>query len=326
MDRRGSLDMAGLVLLFYRCAMGNRKDDYTILMAMASSPEKIAVLRAERWLITHVDRLGRARVLATIEAALKSYATSVCGSTWRTVRSCLARHQSILGHEKAARAIRILENPIEPAERKARPRRCKAVDEKTLEKIVSEARAAEDWELAAVLHVVAVTGCRPIELLSVSIRDIHAGWEITIKGAKTRHDRGLKERVLILEKGAGEHLDQAVAWVQRLDVKSLKALQERLAQLVYRLFPRRKARPSLYSFRHQLGAELKSTDKLSHQQVAAIMGHRSVQSVAVYGGRRRGSGRVGIIPSSKTVAQVTPGVRTSRPYGIQRSNDIGLGG
>ncbi|MCA1789343.1 MAG: hypothetical protein LC667_05640, partial [Thioalkalivibrio sp.] len=54
-----------------------------------------------------------------------------------------------------------------------------------------------------------------------------------------------------------------------------------------------RGRPSLYTFRHQLGAELKSM-KLDRRAIAYIMGHQSTQSVEVYGDRRKSRGGIGI--------------------------------
>jgi hypothetical protein len=45
-----------------------------------------------------------------------------------------------------------------------------------------------------------------------------------------------------------------------------------------------------YTFRHAMGADLKSCDSLTDEQRAAVMGHLSTESLTSYGRRRRGGG------------------------------------
>lgn len=63
------------------------------------------------------------------------------------------------------------------------------------------------------------------------------------------------------------------------------AIQDRIYTAGRRLWPQRKAWPSLYSWRHQLGSDLKASG-LSRVEIAYVMGHQSTESVEQYGNRK----------------------------------------
>jgi integrase len=140
----------------------------------------------------------------------------------------------------------------------------------------------KEVEVYAAVILTKYLGCRPAELRSLHFNETGS---VLISGVKKRADRGLDRQLFIDDPAVFRHLrrmHQLLVQANRAD--SVRYAQKRLAILTQRLWPQRKARPSLYSFRHQMGADLKASDR-SDQEVAAIMGHRSTESVAVYGNR-----------------------------------------
>ncbi|MFM5276678.1 site-specific integrase, partial [Aeromonas caviae] len=57
------------------------------------------------------------------------------------------------------------------------------------------------------------------------------------------------------------------------------------------LWPARKSLPTFYSWRHQMGSELKASG-LDRQRIAYIMGHQATSSVDKYGNRKSANGNV----------------------------------
>jgi len=66
-------------------------------------------------------------------------------------------------------------------------------------------------------------------------------------------------------------------------------VQDRIRSAGKKLWPQRNAVPSLYSWRHQLGAELKASG-IDRVQVAYLMGHQATESVDRYGNSRTARG------------------------------------
>lgn len=65
------------------------------------------------------------------------------------------------------------------------------------------------------------------------------------------------------------------------------AIRDRFRNECRALWPRRKYRPTLKSFRHQMGSSLKASGE-SAETIAYVMGHQSTDSIDVYGDRRAG--------------------------------------
>jgi hypothetical protein len=84
-----------------------------------------------------------------------------------------------------------------------------------------------------------------------------------------------------------EGLDQVREAVAILEGVEMGPIQDRISGAGRRLWPQRKAVPSLYSWRHQVGSDLKASG-LDRKSVAYLMGHQSTESVEVYGRRNRG--------------------------------------
>lgn len=84
-------------------------------------------------------------------------------------------------------------------------------------------------------------------------------------------------------------------------------IQHRLATATKKLWPNRKHPITLYSYRHLMGGDLKASGN-NRDEVAAIMGHQSVDSVDVSGNRQTSQRRPSIqatMPSIEVVRKTT---------------------
>ena len=121
-----------------------------------------------------------------------------------------------------------------------------------------------------------------------------------------------KELYLTLEQSQIESISDAIDRLSGMTEKKRYAMQKRVCRLGKKLFPKHKNAPTLYSYRHQLGSDLKggktsSGNKIfSRKESAALMGHKSQSSISAYGHAKNASmlKRALPIPSDEAIAQV----------------------
>tara|TARA_R110001583_G_scaffold4844_1_gene27310 strand:- start:1967 stop:2902 length:936 start_codon:yes stop_codon:yes gene_type:complete len=220
---------------------------------------------------------------------------------WRRLRRALVVQQLEADFSKTAKAIEKVVNPITEvnasdavkALKKPKQQRRKHVEKDEHLLLKRHLTHKGDNCLVAMIEIARIVGCRPIEMMTLQLHDNH---QILITGAKKTEDglRGM-DRTLILSPTdynvvAGAILTQhEYKHTQGLSEAQLQSrLQHRLATATKRLWPRRTHQITLYSYRHQMGSDLKASGR-SKTEVAAIMGHQSVDSVLRYGNRRRSS-------------------------------------
>jgi integrase len=242
-----------------------------------------------------------------ITDALINNASDYRPAYFRRLKNALMFDQARQGFNKAADRIKETKNPLTRPnapvmlKRKIKPKqkRIKSINSDDLKKVFNKL-GGTDNEVKAALFIAHNTGCRPAEMLGIKVI---SDTEIFIKGAKgtEQEDRGL-DRNLILDESHVKSIRNAVACLRSGEDKSKKTgvihkVQSRLATLTKSVFPRRKAQMTLYSFRHQLGSNLKASG-LDRISVAYIMGHQSTSSVDVYGDKRSVSGKVSVAPAA----------------------------
>ena len=83
----------------------------------------------------------------------------------------------------------------------------------------------------------------------------------------------------------------------------IKLIQDQLATVTKSVFPRRKSRITMKSYRHQLGSNLKASG-WSRQETAAAMGHQSVNSLSCYGNIRNATRAPDFSVSEESVSNV----------------------
>jgi len=143
------------------------------------------------------------------------------------------------------------------------------------------------------LAILSLTGCRPAELrkgVLVQTTDCGRFLTVQIRGAKVNAERGQKARVIRVPiAGSSTKMLASEAQISggRLKISTTDADYRSLNRAL------QKAGVSCYSFRHQVASELKeavSTGEMPPQEAAAVMGHRSTESLSYYGTRSKSRG------------------------------------
>jgi len=236
----------------------------------------------------YTTRVGEVVTPKKITDALKACAKEYTPAYWRRLRNALEFDQREKKYSDSADRIRSTVNPITSDSKlkhliKPKRRKVKFVAECDEEKLLAHLKRSDlegDRYVLCAVRLVKYLGCRPAELLDL---EFLPGRKVLITSAKKTGDRGLDRLLTIKDKkifGFLEHEHQIIFEAEHKNV--IRYVQRRLAAVTQNLWPQRKARPSLYSWRHQMGCDLKVSGK-SRKEIAAIMGHFNVESVNVYG-------------------------------------------
>ena len=292
-----------------------------------------------------------------IQQALIECASDYRPDYWRRLRKALEIHQKSGGYEDAVKRIVNTKNPITATkERRAAIKkkqvRAKSISEQDEQRLLTALQAKQDSSLFHFVRVAKLTGARPAEIPGITAVP-GSDSEFLIVGAKANDtgDRGL-DRVITLSDSDAADLRASLAVVAKLVQKVAERqveyekgqssgrppsdapalMQAQLRTVTKQLWPRRKCRPSLYTFRHQMGADLKvGSDRVT---VAYLMGHQSTSSVDVYGNRRKARSERSIQPGrqadfTKIRINHTPADKISQAVApvreVKRSRDNDLG-
>lgn len=241
---------------------------------------------------------GEAPTPKRIADALRQAGGDYRPGYWRKLRNALMYDQVDKGYFEAAQRLKETSNPVTTGKTrgtvKTKQRRCKSISDADMQKLSKALNEKKDSELSSVVFIAHKVGCRPAEMAGIKrLSDT----EIFVPGAKkSKGNRGL-DRTITLDKEVCDTIEVAVDNIRNMDSeKAVHQLQSRLDRLTAKLWPRRKARPTLYTFRHQMGSDLKASG-LSRVEIAYVMGHQSTASVDVYGDRRKSSGRGTVKPA-----------------------------
>jgi len=235
---------------------------------------------------------------STITAKLNFVADKYRPSYWRKLRNAIAFDLKDRSYSKPAKMIADLKLPPDAKTVKKKPR-VKSVSPADVRKLLTDNHLSRQSKSAIrlALHL----GCRPAELFDVKVE----GQTFTIKSVKkaTFFSKKLKKMV---GRGADRTIeisDRLVASTLAKDAALLaaysnevkdahSAIRKSLERASKRLFPRRVAKPSLYSFRHQYAANLKADSSLSDKRRSYFMGHQATSSINTYGDKRRGRSEI----------------------------------
>jgi|AutmiccommuBRH23_1029490.scaffolds.fasta_scaffold23399_3 hypothetical protein len=203
---------------------------------------------------------------------------------YRRLRNALAFDQKRRGNFWAAQEINRTLNPVTvlglPRKQKQqRPQKLSTADFEAWLRYLAERDMPVE---AGALMVISLTGARPCELNGISID----GRRIHVSGAKLSHN-GLRgaSRTLEADDGVCNILRDALA-AFKCQPRSMDSIRVALHQVATELFGRRKV-PSMYTLRHQFGANLKASG-MSAVEMAYVMGHQATDSISRYGDRRTG--------------------------------------
>lgn len=222
-----------------------------------------------------------------ITDALKNRAPDLVPAYWRRLRNALEFDQRDQGFDKAGDRIKATKNPVtsDPKKKnliKKKRRKVKNISEQDEQRLIETLRAGSSGDkfVYAAIFIVKHLGCRPSEIADLEFLQ---GGKVRITSTKKRDDRGLDRELKIENRKLYIVLQKNHLALCNADyVDPIVYVQKRLDKITKKLWPKRKVRPTLYSWRHQMGGDLKASGK-SRREIAAIMGHRSQQSVDVYG-------------------------------------------
>lgn len=241
---------------------------------------------AQHFVNTHFDE--EPGIEAIIEKLLQ-IAPNYRPAYWRRLRRSLTLY--FLKHHRMeeAKRIRSLTNPTTQhgvnSSKKAKQRRVKRVTEKDHARLIQHLKDVGDLPCLAAVMIVEITGCRPAELSSISLLGNQI---IHITGAKKIEEvRGCDRMLKLSEKSYAilELLLPHISHDFQSKTSDISRIQRRLQRHVKKLWPNRKANISLYSYRHQMGANLKASG-INSNEISSMMGHKSTNSISVYGDSR----------------------------------------
>lgn len=232
--------------------------------------------------------------LKTVTEKLLNVSVEYRPAYWRRLKTALALYIESKDNYEAAAKIRKLINPTtsDSSElKKPKQRRVKSVSHEEHEKLITHLKSVEDIECLAAVMTVYITGCRPAEITSISLI---GNQSIKIIGAKKIDGIRGCDRTIRLPHHNYKILELLLEHIQH-DISGktsdISRIQRRLQRHVKKLWPSRKHHLSLYSYRHQFGSNLKSAE-IDKTDMAEMMGHRSINSIEVYGDRRTSQSQV----------------------------------
>lgn len=238
---------------------------------------------------------------AQICAALLASAQEYQPNSFSTLKSALQHDQLSRDNREAAKAIRMLVNPItapgSTLARKLKPSKIKSVPHADLKALYDHLKGNGFIDEAASLILANYLGARPCEMRTITVvnNQVHI-----IGGKKSAQlHRGADRKLIIESTKVLRSVRQAASWMSNCP-RTNTAIRDRLRKECRTLWPRRKHHPTLKSFRHQVGSNLKASGE-SAEAIAYIMGHQSTDSVSIYGNRRSGQGRKLLISIAEDV-------------------------
>ncbi|HAB86524.1 MAG TPA: site-specific integrase [Pseudomonas sp.] len=224
-------------------------------------------------------------------SALLTSVSAYQPNSFSTLKSALVNDQMARGNHSAAKAIQKLVNPVtapgSKLPRKPKPKKVRIVSDDDFWELVLHLRARGFLDEALCVVLAYYLGVRPCEMRTVTVKDD----QVEIIGGKKSDplERGADRTLVIENPELLKSVDEAARWMSNCP-RTDTAIRDRLRKECRALWPRRKQHPTLKSFRHQLGSNLKASGE-SDESLAYIMGHQSTDSISVYGDRRSGTGR-----------------------------------
>jgi len=233
-----------------------------------------------------------------ITDALKARAGNYRPDYWRRLRRGLALHQREQGFIKSAERIERTKNPVTlqgvKSSIKPKQKRAKSIKPDDFKRMMQEAEKQGLHQLAAAMFIAIETGARPAEIPNIVVMDK----TLAITGVKKRDGdgksgaRGLDRNITY----TGD-MGRMTAAIKAVAGADMSRLQGQIRKLAADVWPKRSVRPSFYTFRHQVGSNLKASG-MSRVQVAYVMGHQSTVSVERYGNVRSASSPVRVEPDA----------------------------
>lgn len=241
---------------------------------------------AEHFYSTRMD--GVPRTLENICGALLRCSTDYRPNYFRRLKLALAFEQNLQMLGWNAKEILAVNNPVtllpEYFNKKKKLKRPKSIDDFEFYSICKGLRERNLNEEFAAVVLSFYTGARPAELRQIELN----GNQIFIHGAKQLESglRGLDRCLEVTDDRIIGQIDRAIQILSE-SARSMDAIRMSIRSAAVGILQRTKMVPSLYTFRHQMGSNLKAS-KMSALEIAYVMGHQSTASVYRYGDKRKG--------------------------------------
>lgn len=298
-----------------RCGSG---EAYAAIVAEALKTRKKTTWQANRAALKYVWADGIAKLLEEQDKLQRANRAAAAAGGTPNKEAWI----EIVGNiEQMTKALKLLLEAKLPREGREN-RHTKRLDMKGLppdwrERIIARMPKYADQALVA-----AVTGCRPVELVSgveLTIDTETGGLVAMIKGAKISDESGQEWRrmcwaadtdsplVSSLAELVGKHPAGSVV---RIGVDNAKAFSGAMRAAGKREWPKRKTTVTPYCMRHQAAADMKAVGTMSSGDISAALGHVSDVTKSTYGHANMGRKRGGVAP--KQVEAARP-VQTKTP-------------
>jgi integrase len=248
-------------------------------------------------------------LLATLQARIRMALGNVADVEWRKTLMQIERHTACLRALEAIDRSNLLRSSGSESS-KVESKRADLCRFKTdwRDEMVE---ASEHDTYGEAVWVLAVTGCRPQELVNgVELRPEFDRITVKIKGAKVSASSGQPWRELDVSwRSVTVSLEERLAGRESLTMRifSTAGLRKAVAAVGRRLWPKGK-RVCPYHFRHQLAEDMRESGRTA-DEIAAALGQRVGETASHYGRRsRKGQGGVAREPDV-----IRGAVRTAKP-------------
>lgn len=242
------------------------------------------------------QKLANELVARAREGISKSY--------WFRLKTALKHVQEARGYTKGVAKVDATTWPADGIATKRNDAKKVTQDDylKLTEFLTKHGKQVEHSAVVIAYH----TGMRPDEMRQAYFNEKN---ELVIIGSKKNEK---------LKRGADRVIkfdDDAINQEIRLHLenlqgsgKSKETIQTSISRATHEAFKRRKSPPTLKSFRHQFGSELKALikhGKMTKQEAAYMLGHQSTESLDRYGDVRMGNGmRITVEASPESKADI----------------------
>jgi len=259
----------------------------------SEATKKDYIKEAEGFLVRELDNKGIARTAGNICQALKDWSSTVESNTYIKRQCALEYHQYKHKFYKSAEQIRNTQrmNYGGPGNGQKRPH-CRTVKEEQHHQLLFEANKNDNKEVASSLSIAYFLGLRPKEMNRIEYSEEENGLFLFIRSAKQNKEgtRSINRVIKVeLNDVDRQRLITDINCLKGLSDKQIVNMRVRACRLSQKVFKGKKRRPTLYSYRHQLGADLKGlktedgSNIVDRKEAAAIFSHRSQNSLNSYG-------------------------------------------
>ena len=199
--------------------------------------------------------------------------------SWGNHKRSIALLAEKFKHHDLAHKIKQLNNPaVENKEYPTQPKKIKKVNHKDFQKILTAAKTDDELHIASAIYLAYRLGLRPSEMQNIEIL-ANGGYKITTSKKNDSGERGIDRIIKANDDETAKAINKAITNLEHVKIKNI---QDNMATLMRRIFPRRKRRPTLYTFRHQYASNLKA-EGYSKKVIAYLLGHQSTRTQENYG-------------------------------------------